>query len=27
VWSNAGDTVYVYDPTGLLVVREVIAGR
>lgn len=27
VWSNAGDTVYVYDPTGLLVAREVIAGR
>ncbi len=27
VWNNAGDTVYVYDPTGRLVVREVIAGR
>lgn len=27
VWNNSGDTVYVYDTEGRLVVREVISGR
>ncbi|MCL4877323.1 MAG: thermonuclease family protein [Anaerolineae bacterium] len=27
VWNNSGDTVYVYDTEGRLVVREVVSGR
>jgi micrococcal nuclease len=27
VWNNSGDTVYVYDTEGRLVVREIISGR